>query len=43
MPSGPNQMYRYRRIDVTDEGVIDEFNCIEQICKKVSILIRIKL
>ena len=31
MPSRPNKMQRYRRIDVTEEVVINEFNCIEQI------------
>jgi len=34
MLSGPNNMKRYRRIDVTDEAVINEFNCIEPICKR---------
>ena len=34
MPSGPNKMQRYRRIDVTDEAVINELNCIEQIFKR---------
>jgi len=32
--SGPNKMKRYRRIDVTDEAIINEFNSIEQICKR---------
>jgi len=31
MPSRPNNMLRYRRIDVTEEEVINKFNCIEQI------------
>jgi len=30
---GPNKMWHYRRIDVTDEAVINEFNYIEQIYK----------
>jgi len=34
MPSGSNKMQRYRRIDATDEAVINEFNCIEQIYKR---------
>jgi len=33
MPSGPNEMQRDRRIYVTEEAVINEFNCIEQIYK----------
>jgi len=31
MSSRPYKMLRYGRIDVTDEAVINEFNCIEQI------------
>jgi len=31
---GTAQMWRYRRIDVTHEAVINEFNCIEQIYKR---------
>jgi len=34
MPSVPNKMQRYRRIDVTYEAVINEFNYIEQINKR---------
>ena len=34
MPSVPNKMQRYRRIDVTYEAVLNEFNCIEQIYKR---------
>ena len=34
MPSGPHKMQHYRRIDVTDEAVINEVNCIEQIYKR---------
>jgi len=34
MPLGPNKMLGYRRIDVTHEAVINEFNCIEQTYKK---------
>jgi len=33
MASAPNKMQRYRRIDVTYEAVINEFNCIEQLYK----------
>jgi len=31
MPSRPNKMQRYGRIDVRDEAVINEFNSTEQI------------
>jgi len=31
---GTEQNVRYRRIDVTDEAVINEFNCMEQIYKR---------
>ena len=31
--SGPNKMKRYRRIDVTDEAVINEFNCKNRFAK----------
>jgi len=34
MPSRPNKMQHYRRIDVTDDAVINEFNCTEQIYKR---------
>jgi len=34
MPSGQNKMQRYRRIHVTDEAVINEYNYIEQIYKR---------
>jgi len=34
MPSVPNKMQPYRRIDVTYEAVINEFNYIEQINKR---------
>jgi len=34
MPSALNKMQRYRRIDVTNEAVINDFNCIEQIYKR---------
>jgi len=34
MPSGPNKMQHDRRIDVTDEAVINEINCTEQIYKR---------
>ena len=45
MPSGPNKMQRHRRIDVTDEAVIDEFSCIysRTYLQEVSGFIRIKL
>ena len=31
---GTDKMKRYRRIDVADEAVINEFNCIKQIYKR---------
>ena len=34
MPSVPNKMQRYRRIDVTYEAVINKFNYREQINKR---------
>jgi len=34
IPSAPNKMQRYRRIDVTYEAVTNEFNYIEQIYKR---------
>jgi len=34
MPSVPNKMQRYRRIDVTYEAVINKFNYTEQINKR---------
>ena len=34
MASAPNKMQRYRRIDVTYEAVINEFNYIEQLYKR---------
>jgi len=34
MPSGPRKMQHYRRIDFTDEAVINEFNCTEQIYQR---------
>jgi len=34
MPSGPNKMQRYRRIDATYEAVINELNYIEHIYKR---------
>jgi len=33
MASAPTKMQRYRRIDVTYEAVINEFNYIEQLYK----------
>jgi len=37
MPSSPKKMQRYRRIDVTYEAVINEFNYIEQIFKRFQV------
>jgi len=34
MPSALNKIQRYRRIDVTYEAVINEFNYIDQIYKR---------
>ena len=31
MRSGPNKVWRYKRIDVAYEAVINEFNYVEQI------------
>ena len=42
MPSGANNMQRYRRIDLTYQAVINKFNNVEQIYE-VSGPIRIKL
>jgi len=41
--SAPNKMQGYRRIDVTYEAVINEFNYIEQLYKGFSGPIGIKL